>query len=41
MSYEVIKSYYDIRLFTQEDLQLFVDCGWIIQEQMNDIISGK
>ena len=41
MSYEIIKSYYDMGLFTKEDLQLFVDCGWITQEQMNEIISGK
>ena len=41
MSYEVIKAYYDMGLFTEEDLKLFVNCGWITQEQMNDIISGK
>ena len=41
MSYEVIKSYYNMRLFTQEDLKLFVDCNWITREQMNEIISGK
>ena len=41
MSYEIIKSYYDMGLFTKEDLKLFVSCGWITQEQMNDIISGK
>ena len=38
MSYETIKSYYELGLFTEQDLNLFVECGWITKEEKNEIL---
>lgn len=37
-SYEMILDYYQKGLFSQEDLKMFVDCGWITEEEKNTII---
>ena len=41
MSYEVITAYYNMKLFTEQDLKLFIECGWITQEQMIKIVNSK
>ena len=38
MEYKIIKEYYNIKLFTDIDLDLFVSCGWITQEEKQNII---
>lgn len=37
MSYELIKSYYDLGLFTKSDLEMFASIGWITEEQKKEI----
>lgn len=39
MSYELIKSYYDLGLFTKSDLEMFVSIGWISVEQKDSTIN--
>ena len=39
MSYELIKSYYDLGLFTKSDLEIFASIGWISVEQIDSIIN--
>lgn len=38
MSYELIKSYYELGLFTKSDLEMFVSIGWITDEQKKELI---
>ena len=33
MSYEIIKSYYELGLFAESDLEVFASIGWITEEQ--------
>ena len=37
MSYELIKSYYDLGLFTESDLEVFASIGWITEKQRKEI----
>lgn len=39
MSYEIIKDYYNLKLFNEDDLQLFVNCGWLTNEQKETILN--
>lgn len=39
MTYEVIKEYYNKGLFKDTDLELFVSCGWLSNEQKLEIIN--
>ena len=39
MSYELIKSYYELGLFTKSDLEIFASIGWICVEQIDSIIN--
>ena len=39
MSYELIKDYYSLGLFTNDDLDMFVSIGWISVEQKDSIIN--
>ena len=39
MSYELIKDYYKLGLFTDEDLETFMIVGWITDEQKKTIVS--
>lgn len=39
MSYELIKSYYELGLFTKNDLEIFASIGWISVEQKDSIIN--
>lgn len=39
MSYELIKSYYDLGLFTKSDLEMFVSIEWISVEQKDSTIN--
>jgi hypothetical protein len=39
MSYELIKSYYELGLFTKSDLDIFASIGWINVEQKDSIIN--
>ena len=39
MSYELIKDYYKLGLFTDEDLETFMSVGWITDEQKKTIVS--
>ena len=41
MWYELIKRYYMIGLYTESDLDLFVQVSWITDEQKQEIISSK
>nr|DAK84632.1 MAG TPA: hypothetical protein [Caudoviricetes sp.] len=38
MSYELIKSYYELGLFTNSDLEIFASIGWITEKQKKDLI---
>ena len=38
MSYELIKSYYELGLFTDNDLDMFVSIGWITEAQRKELI---
>ena len=38
MSYELIKSYYELGLFTKNDLEMFVSIGWIKETQRKELI---
>jgi hypothetical protein len=38
MSYELIKSYYELGLFTKSDLEMFVSIGWITEAQRKELI---
>jgi len=41
MTYELIKDYYLKGLFTDSDLALLVQAGFITQEQATEIIASK
>lgn len=38
MSYELIKSYYGLGLFTKSDLEMFVSIGWLTEKQRKELI---
>nr|DAP74309.1 MAG TPA: hypothetical protein [Caudoviricetes sp.] len=38
MSYELIKSYYELGLFTKSDLEIFASIGWITEKQRKELI---
>ena len=38
MSYELIKSYYNLGLFTKSDLEMFSSIGWITDKQKKELI---
>lgn len=38
MSYELIKSYYELGLFTNDDLEMFASIGWITEAQRKELI---
>lgn len=38
MSYELIKSYYELGLFTKNDLEVFTSIGWVTEEQKRMIV---
>lgn len=38
MSYELIKSYYELGLFTKSDLEMFASIGWITENQRKELI---
>lgn len=38
MSYELIKSYYGLGLFTNSDLEIFASIGWITEKQRKELI---
>lgn len=38
MSYELIKSYYKLGLFTNDDLEIFASIGWITEAQRKELI---
>ncbi|WP_337929791.1 XkdX family protein [Holdemanella sp.] len=38
MSYELIKSYYELGLFTKSDLEIFASIGWITDAQRKELI---
>jgi hypothetical protein len=38
MSYELIKSYYELGLFTKSDLEIFASIGWITENQRKELI---
>lgn len=39
--YSYIKEYYQMGLYTDEQLQIFVDVNWITEEQKQEIIASK
>lgn len=41
MWYELIKRYYMMELYTESDLDLFVQVNWITEEQKQEIIASK
>ena len=38
MGYELIKSYYELGLFTKSDLEIFASIGWITEAQRKELI---
>ena len=38
MSFELIKDYYNLGLFTKSDLDMFVSIGWIAESQRKELI---
>lgn len=38
MSYELIKSYYELGLFKKSDLEMFASIGWITDKQKKELI---
>jgi hypothetical protein len=38
MNYELIKSYYELGLFTKSDLEIFASIGWITEKQRKELI---
>lgn len=38
MSFELIKSYYELGLFTKNDLEIFASIGWITEAQRKELI---
>lgn len=41
MWYELIKRYYIMGLYTESDLDLFVQVSWITVEQKQEMINSK
>ena len=41
MWYDLIKRYYMMGLYTESDLDLFVQVSWITEEQKQEIIDSK
>ena len=41
MWYDLIKRYYMMGLYTESDLDLFVQVSWITDEQKQEIIASK
>ena len=39
--YKYIKEYYLMGLYTDEQLQIFVDVNWITEEEKEEIIASK
>ena len=39
--YDMIKSFYEQGLYTEQDLDLFVSVQWITEEQKEEIIKSK
>lgn len=39
--YNIIKDYYNLNLFNNDSLELFVKVGWIAEEQKQEIIDSK
>lgn len=39
--YQAIKEYYDLGLYTEQDLDLFVSVQWITEEQKEEIMKTK
>lgn len=37
MSFELIKDYYNLGLFTNDNLDLFVSIGWLTEEQSKEL----
>ena len=38
MSFELIKDYYNLGLFTKSDLEMFASIGWITETQRKELI---
>lgn len=38
MNYELIKSYYELGLFTKSDLEMFASIGWITEAHRKELI---
>ena len=38
MSFELIKDYYNLGLFTDNDLDMFVSIGWLTDKQKKELI---
>ena len=38
MSYELIKLYYELGLFTESDLEMFASIGWLTEAQRKELI---
>lgn len=41
MWYTLIKEYYNMGLYTESDLNLFIKVNWITEEQKQEIIASK
>lgn len=38
MNYEVIKQYYELGLFSTDDLDMFVSIGWLTEKQKKKLL---
>lgn len=39
--YEILKRYYDMGIYTKGNMKLFMECGWITEEEYKEIIQDK
>lgn len=39
--YEILKKYYDMGIYTKEDMRLFVECRWLTEAEYKEIIKDK
>lgn len=41
MGVELIKMYYDMKIYTEHDLEIFKIAGWITENQKRELIEGR
>lgn len=41
MMFQAIKEYYELGLYTEQDLDLFVEVSWITEDEKAEILNNK